>query len=619
LSIENVQLSERARRSPYATRGATALCALLIATYAVVAWSAVSTKSPTFDEPYHALSAWVQLHRRDYRIDNEDPPLWQYWASLPNGPGALSADFDGPVWRSVPQQLLNQWYWGVQTLYLTNGNDADRLVMRCRAMMLVVAVAVAAAVAAAAGRLGGPVAAVVAAGLFCLDPNFLAHGPLMKNDVAFAASAFAAAAAVWAMGRRVTLGSVAAVLLAVAVTLTVKFSGCLIAAIVPALLLARAMLPAAWSAFGRDVSTRRGRLAVAIGLSIMVAVAGYVGIWAAYGFRFRPTPAADVWLNLTEITDQVRTNRMLLDAGGDVPPGTRPPPGLPWVARAALAVDRHGLLPQPFVAGFLFTYANSIVRPAYLCGHIRVTGWWWYFPFAMAVKTPLATIAAAVATLAWAVRRGRAAAARHAWTILCLTALPAVLLGTAMVSHLDIGLRHVLAVYPFGFVAIGWAVAHVWGRRWGRVAVASVGLLLAAESLSAWPDYLPFFNVAARQALGGRLALLGDSNLDWGQDLLLLVDWQREHPGTKLYLSYFGYADPAAYGIRYVPLPGGYEYGPRPVPIASVGPGVVAISASNLQGTPIAPELRPWYAAWAKRTPRAVLGGSIYLFDNPPP
>ena len=600
-------------------------CAGLLGLYAALAWAAVQTKSPTFDEPYHALAGWVQLHRHDYRMDDEDPPLWLYWASLPNGPAAITADVGSPVWRSVPRQLVNQWYWEAQTLWLTPGNDADALVGRCRGMMLVVAVALGAGVAVAAGRAGGTVAAVVATALFALDPNLLAHGPLMKNDVAAAAAACGLVAAVYAVGRRATVARVAAVSVAAAVALTVKFSGCAAVLLVPLLLAVRAAVPTAWPVPGRAVVTRRGRFAVAAVVTVAAAAAGYAGIWAAYGFRFRPTPDQGVWLNLAELTDQARVNRTALRYGGDVPAGVRPDPAVPLPAAAIVAADRHGLLPQPYLAGLLFTYANSLVRPAYLCGRLSSVGWWWYFPFAIVVKTPVATLAAGAACLAAPFRRWRVqpppvvtSVRVRGWAVLCLIVPPALLLATAMASHLDIGVRHVLAVYPFAFVGVGWAVSRGWHRRSVRVAAVLGVFLLATESLAAFPDYLPFFNVAAAHAPGGRLALLGDSNLDWGQDLLLLAGWQRDHPRETLYLSYFGGADPASYGIRSVPLAGGYAYGPPPEGLGSAGPGVVAISGSNLQGITQPPALRPWYAAWAARSPRAVLGGSIYLYDWPP-
>jgi len=50
----------------------------------------VRGKSPTFDEPVGAAGAWANLARHDYRVDYEHPPLWKYWAALPNA-GSVAA------------------------------------------------------------------------------------------------------------------------------------------------------------------------------------------------------------------------------------------------------------------------------------------------------------------------------------------------------------------------------------------------------------------------------------------------------------------------------------------------------------------------------------------------
>ena len=113
----------------------------------------------------------------------------------------------------------------------------------------------------------------------------------------------------------------------------------------------------------------------------------------------------------------------------------------------------------------------------------------------------------------------------------------------------------------------------------------------------------------------GGFALLGDSNLDWGQDAPLLARWQREHPSEHLYLCYFGPAGQREYyGIPAVLLPGSIGNGPHLDTLPS-DPGVLAISATALQG--IYPSQR-YYEFLMKHKPQEVLGGTIYLFRWPP-
>ena len=137
--------------------------------------------------------------------------------------------------------------------------------------------------------------------------------------------------------------------------------------------------------------------------------------------------------------------------------------------------------------------------------------------------------------------------------------------------------------------------------------------LLAIESGVAFPNYLSFFNAAAGGSRNG-INLLSDSNLDWGQDLPALAAWRRQHPEGELYLSYFGTADPAHYGITYRNLPGGYLLGPPAE--WPPGPGYVAVSATNLQGVNSTPanDFGPLLQPLRKIDPVAVLGGSIYVY-----
>ena len=600
------------------------LCVLLLTFFAVTAWKAVQAKSPAYDEPYHAISSWVQLRYSDFRIDNEDPPLWQYWASLPNGKSALRADFADDSWTSMPRSVVHQWYWGVQTLYRTPGNDAQKLIARCRAMMLSCAVVLGMLICFWAWRLGGGLAAVVAALLFCLDPNFLAHSPLMKNDIAFAMSMFALVFAIWKAGQHLTISRVLLICGLCVVTLGIKFSGFVAVLLLPLMLGVRALMPGAWNVSGNDYIRRWHRLLIALSVTLIAVLFSYAGIWAMYGFRFRPTPEPNVWLNLTQLTDQIRVNEMISQYHGSVPAGVKPDASIPLAAQAAVLANAHGLLPQPFLAGFLFTYANAIVRSAYADGEISPVGWWWYFPYALVVKTPLATLLAIAIAAALAMRRrlGKSTPLLDRWTTLCLLIPVAVFLGSAMLSNLNIGIRHVLGIYPFLFVWIGVTTAQIGstlGRK-SRAAIGAVAFMLVWESLAAFPNYIAFFNSAAVYGWGSKLQLLGDSNLDWGQDLPLLAGWQKAHPDRPVYLCYFGYADPKSYGLKYIPLPGGYHYDttPRFPEEKPYAPAVLAISATNLQGFLLDPELRDYYRKWAARKPLAVLGDTIYLYDLDP-
>ncbi len=128
--------------------------------------------------------------------------------------------------------------------------------------------------------------------------------------------------------------------------------------------------------------------------------------------------------------------------------------------------------------------------------------------------------------------------------------------------------------------------------------VVGIALLVwhIGESWHAHPDYLAYFNSLAR---GREHQVLGDSNLDWGQDLGRLSRHVRAQRIEKLSLRYFGTTSPEAVGLR-----NSTAFGPRDRPR-----GWVASSVTHLQGL-YEPKF-PWLEG---RKPHAKIGKSIWLF-----
>jgi hypothetical protein len=287
------------------------------------------------------------------------------------------------------------------------------------------------------------------------------------------------------------------------------------------------------------------------------------------------------------------------------------------MARVIIFGENQKLLPQAWLYGFLYTYRSTLMRPAYLLGEYGHLGWWYYFPLAMLFKTPVATLFAMLAAVLVSFKRITKPQAETLtrWNSICLM-VPLVVYGlSAVTSHLNLGLRHVLPLYPFIYVMIGIGAARLRAARPGIFTPAAVllGLGLIVETLAAFPHYISFFNAPSRPY---RFTLLSDSNFDWGQDLPYVLRWQDQHPGRTLFLGYMGSVDPAFYGIRYVNIPGGFRMNPsREWPPSR--PGVIAISATLLQGMNCPVECREYYAPLRERKPREVLGDTIYLYDWP--
>jgi hypothetical protein len=94
-------------------------------------------------------------------------------------------------------------------------------------------------------------------------------------------------------------------------------------------------------------------------------------------------------------------------------------------------------------------------------------------------------------------------------------------------SRINIGVRHVVVLYPLLALGAGFALLRLWelpaplaGRM---VAVTLVAWQLATLWLT-YPDYLPYFNELVREPD----KVLIDSDLDWGQDMRRLERRLRE-------------------------------------------------------------------------------------------
>jgi hypothetical protein len=601
---------------------ATIVAALLLM-FATISYTASRGKSATYDEPLHLVGGFVHLHAFDFRLNPEDPALFGYWAALPLGRGEMRLFFDTPLWEKMPQDVsMTQWSYVMNTLYRTDGINPDRLIQKSRLMFVIAGVLLGAIIAWWSWQLGGAAAAIAATAFFAFDPNFLAHAALIKNDVFFALLMAVMVMGLWRFGQRGTWISLTAIAMSCALAANVKFSALLCGPIIVLTLLTRVLVPEPWTVLGKALTARWQRLLVVVAACAVVGLTTYAAIWACYGFRFSPSPDPAVSMNFKQLVTYVQRDRLFArgQVGQFIPWEAieAEPPGL--FTNLVVWTESHHLAPQAWLYGLLYTYMTTLTRGAYLMGNYSHVGWWYYFPFAVLFKTPTATLLAMllcfVGAIVVLIKKPRPLA--NLWPAIAV-AVPLVVYGiSALTTNMNIGLRHVLPMYPLVFVAMGVVIARLIQQRQlaGIALTATLLLGLTVESLAAYPDFLAFFNAPSGGSRGG-LSLLSDSNLDWGQDLILLGQWQKKHRSKPLYLNYFGIADPSYYGIVATTMPGGWRFDSDqrfPDPRESC---YLAISATNLQGVFYNADRRAAYQQLLERKPLIVLGGTIYIYELP--
>jgi tetratricopeptide (TPR) repeat protein len=499
--------------------------AIFAAIFVFLTISIFIRQSPTIDEPIHLLAGYSYLQWGDFRINPEHPPLVKIWAALPlmmfsiNDPRPFSL-----YWNQILEtEPGGPVYPLAQDMFYVR-NDAATLFFYAKMQMLVVSVILAVFVYVWSRQIFGIKAAIVALFLYGLDPNILAHSAIIHTDLPFAACFFISAYFFWRALTDLTWSNLLLASLVFGLAAITKHSFIALAPVWLILGLIKVFTadPHHYSLAGGGLASSRKQKAVLVSAIFFCAViAAYISVWASYGFRFNAVPGGEASLFMTSGPRAQKTIAEVIQA---------------------FVVD-HRLFPEAMISGYLYNL-KIWKHSAYLLGEISPDGFWTYFPVAFAVKTPLPTVLLSALSVGLVLFKKRSAA--YAWLIVP----PLVYFTLAILSRFNLGVRHLLPVYPFLFVLIGGTVAALWseGSRVKRGALLSLGLWYLWSSLAAYPHYLAYFNELVGGSKHGHRTLL-DSNLDWGQDLKGLKKWLDENAVKKIQLFYFGTAAPKYYGI----------------------------------------------------------------------
>lgn len=559
------------------------LCAFA-AVFTALTVGSYTQKSATVDEPQHLTAGYTALRLHDYRIDPEHPPFLRLWAALPLL--AMSdVKFDT---NSVAWQTGDDWEFSHHFLYQLN--DADRLLYRARFMTVLLGIVLGVLIFRWANELFGFWTAVAALTLYGVEPNVLAHSSLVTTDLGVACFIFGALYFLWRATRMLTFGNTAGFIVFFALAQVSKFSALLLGPIVLVLLIVRVFCGSPWPCrFGKrwELGSLREKVITALALLVVLTLTSYAAVWAVYGFRYGPTtPSADLV--------RLQHHPEFLEHAGAA-------------AVVAQWLDNHRWLPDAYAQGMILGQVKIQHRSAYFAGTFSRTGWWYYFPAAFLVKTPLTILLLFFCSVALLVKER----ARWKNDVAFLALPPAIFLGTAMTAHLNIGLRHILPIYPFVLLIAGVTLGEM-RAKWRAIALLAPVALASIELATVYPHCLAFFNRLIGGPGNGHWVLL-DSNLDWGQDLKPLKSWMDAHHVERINLSYFGTADPAYYGIRCTHLLGAPSFAASQVTEPRL-PGYVAVSVQNLHGVRLDERMRMFYAPLLDREPTAVIGYSIHLY-----
>ena len=201
---------------------------------------------------------------------------------------------------------------------------------------------------------------------------------------------------------------------------------------------------------------------------------------------------------------------------------------------AIVIVAVYGGSLSPLFEGIRAVMAhNAEGHPTYLLGQRSASGFWYFYPVVLAVKTPLAMLILLGVAL-WLTFRDPARLRRD-WPAL---AFAGGILLVAVFSRIQIGVRHILPVYFALCLLAATTVPDLLERARARPWLRWLAVLLmawfAVSSLSSHPDYLAYTNVLVGSSPE---KVLADSDLDWGQDTKRLAQRLRQ-PGLTTQVTF---------------------------------------------------------------------------------
>ena len=509
-------------------------------------------ESLTWDEEDHMYAGYRMWKNHDYGLNPEHPPLVKLLATLP-----VLRD---KLWVPPLQGIFfkGEAYLGGRDWLEHNDGGAQRLVFRMRLAAAVLAIALSLVVFFAAREWFGTTAALVALTLAVFDPNLLAHSGLVTTDLGAALFFLAAIYAFYRYVKRPAWSRLLIAGVAVGLLLATKHSGILIGPIL--------LLLIGWEiAFAPRGERGRQALRLARAFAVITVIA-IAMLWAFYGFRYAARPAGLQLIPSLSSYSESLTPFQKATIG--------------WMARLHL-------LPESYLFGMVDVRVFATNFSAFALGQWYPHQVWWYFLVVLAIKTTLGLMVLLGLTV-FAMATGKLGhwRERDQMRPLVYLLLPGALyLAAAMLNGLNIGVRHILPLYPLAAILAGAGVAVLAtrSRPWMWLCLALIAAHIVS-ALSVFPNSLAYAN----EAWGGArntYRILNDSNVDWGRQLYQVKEWEDRHPGEECWFAYTvrPLIHPETYGIHCHILPNGLG-GSGLEAVPPIIHGSVLLSAAEVEG-----------------------------------
>jgi hypothetical protein len=463
---------------------------------ACLCWNAIGC-APVRDEfgqLVAGIAYWQFGNTSLYRVN---PPLVRALGSLPAVAMGmrLESEFD----RISPVSRYEHYHG--EKLFAENPRRFHRALMCGRLLVGCIAVLGAIIIHRFVSQIAGPIAGMIATGVWCCQPQVIANGSMVLTDVPFSVFALVVIWIFLDYRSRANLRFAFLLGFAIGMASLVKFTGVLLW-ILP---LASVCIPII------QLKLRHQCLHTAVTLLIAVVTVNAFFDFDGFGRR------VDSFGFRSNILSGLQTDQHLIsefDATGnrfqDSPLAWLP---VPFPSDYVLGLDQQQ---RDFDHGL----------PSYACGVNSDHGWWWFYLLVMFVKMPFGVLFAMILAIVFFRKSCQQFGMRCS---IILATVFVLLLVHCLQSGFAQQSRYILCIYPLLSILIGMAYVCVSSdriRQWICI------LIVAGWLESGWnaPYWMSAFNLAASAVAPPEYWLFNDAT-DWGQDFYIAMECakQMEH------------------------------------------------------------------------------------------
>ena len=542
------------------------LIGMFIVSFMLMVTSA-KTDSQTTDEAIHLVSGYTYLTQRDFRLDSEHPPFLKELAALPLIFQKVKLKID-ERWQKAGGFYYDSWQEARligENFFYGSGNDPEKLLFWGRLPFIFLTLILGYFSYFWAKKLYGQKAGVFAGFLTLFFPNFLAHGRLINTDLGVALFIYLTVFSWGNFLKRPRLIYIVLTGLTLGLTLASKFTGLIIIPILLVIMLVKVI-------FYKEKEKYFKKYFLGIAGILVIS---FLVIWATYGFTMATPGPFPTNLSSFVLWNDFQLSPTLI---------------------SFLDKIRFLFSPAEFYKGIFMVFRHAAIgHSAYLLGQSSTGGWWYYFPVAIFYKTPIPVFFfLAMAIFFWGKLR-----VKEPFEEILLIIPPAFFLFISLFSKADLGIRHILPIFPFIFVFASKSINLINLQKAKFASIVFVMLIgwYFFSAISSFPNFLSYFNEFVNGPKGG-YRILADSNLDWGQDIYRLKKYLEENRINRPYLFYPWNGEDALryYQIDFQPL----------APFQSDIRGQVIISDTYLQTEGF---------LWLKKYPFYQITPGLFLFE----